>query len=160
MKENKPYRKNVGIVIFNSRGQVLMGNRVNNRSSWQFPQGGIDDNEEPLEAAKRELYEEVGIENAELVYEVPEWLSYDFPPDLDAPHFKDFRGQTQKWFLFYWDNPAGNCKLDVHEKEFDTVQFYPLKNCANTIVAFKKDIYKQLIAILGPEIEKYLKTKK
>ena len=65
----KEYRKNVGVVVFNAKGLVLLGNRISHRSSWQFPQGGMDDNEDPLVAAKRELYEEVGIDNAEFVYE-------------------------------------------------------------------------------------------
>lgn len=156
----KSYRKNVGIVVFNAKGFVLLGNRMSHRSSWQFPQGGLDDGEDPLTAAKRELYEEVGIQDAEFVYEVPEWLSYDFPKDLDLPHMKKFKGQTQKWFLAYWNHPASDCKLDVHEREFESVQFFPLKNAANTIVEFKKEIYKKLIQILGPEIEKYLKDKK
>ena len=155
----KEYRKNVGVVVFNAKGLVLLGNRISHRSSWQFPQGGMDDNEDPLVAAKRELYEEVGIDNAEFVYEVPEWLSYDFPANLDLPHMKGFKGQTQKWFLAYWDYPASNCKLDVHEREFETVQFFPLNNAANTIVEFKKEIYKKLIEVLRPEIDSYLKNR-
>lgn len=59
----------------------------------------MDDNEDPLVAAKRELYEEVGIDNAEFVYEVSDWLSYDFPANLDLPHMKGFKGQTQNGFL-------------------------------------------------------------
>ena len=143
------YRKNVGVVVFNAKGLVLLGNRISHRSSWQFPQGGMDDNEDPLVAAKRELYEEVGIDNAEFVYEV----------SVDLPHMKGFKGQTQKWFLAYWDYPASNCKLDLHEREFETVQFFPLKNAANTIVDFKKEIYKKLIEILRPEIDRYLKNR-
>ncbi|MBP7281764.1 MAG: RNA pyrophosphohydrolase [Leptospiraceae bacterium] len=155
----KPYRKNVGVVVFNSKGLVLLGNRISNRSSWQFPQGGMDDNEEPIVAAKRELYEEVGIDNAEFVYEIPEWLNYDFPENMDLPHLKEYRGQTQKWFLAYWDYPTSKCKLDVHEREFETVQFFPLKNAGNTVIEFKKEIYKKLIQVLPPEIEKFLKTR-
>jgi putative (di)nucleoside polyphosphate hydrolase len=156
----KPYRKNVGIVVFNSKGQVLMGNRLSHRSSWQFPQGGIDDKEEPKDAAKRELYEEVGIENGEFIFESPDWLKYDFPADIEPAHLQKYQGQMQKWYLVYWDEPASKCKLDLHEREFESVKFYPLKNCANTIVEFKKDVYKQLIILFGPEIEKFLAANK
>jgi putative (di)nucleoside polyphosphate hydrolase len=156
----KPYRKNVGIVVFNSKGLVLLGNRINNRSSWQFPRGGIDDKEEPLVAAKRELFEEVGIDNAEFIYEIPDWLNYDFPESMDLPHMKKYKGQTQKWFLAYWDNKVDKCKLDVHEREFEMVKFFPLKNSGNTVIEFKKEIYKKLIEIMGKEIENYLKKLK
>ncbi|HMV45867.1 MAG TPA: NUDIX domain-containing protein, partial [Leptospiraceae bacterium] len=80
----KPYRKNVGIVVFNSKGEVLVGRRVGPyRDNWQYPQGGIDEDEEPKQAAVRELYEEVGIKEVQFVYEAPKWISYDFPKDLD-----------------------------------------------------------------------------
>ena len=156
----KPYRKNVGIVVFNSKGEVLVGARVGMKDNWQFPQGGIDEEEEPKAAALRELYEEVGIQNAELVYENPDWISYDFPKDLDIKMAKKYAGQIQKWFLLYWDHPANECNLHVHEQEFETVKFIPFRSCVDTIVSFKRDAYFKLIEIFEPEIKKYLKNKK
>jgi putative (di)nucleoside polyphosphate hydrolase len=156
--QKKPYRKNVGMVIFNRNGEVLMGERLKVEGSWQFPQGGIDQGEEDLKAAQRELYEEVGIAEAKLVYEHPEWLYYDFPPDLKLwGGLQKYQGQMQKWFLFFWDHPADRCNLDTHEREFSTVKFIPIARCADTIVEFKQAVYLELIQSFAPAIAAYLK---
>jgi putative (di)nucleoside polyphosphate hydrolase len=153
----KTYRKNVGMVVFNQKGEVLVGERENIPKSWQFPQGGIDQNEEPKAAALRELYEEVGISDPELVQEIEEWLCYDFPKDLKLnSHMAKYQGQTQKWFLFYWNHPASECNLDIHEREFTEVKFMPFAQCLDTIVDFKKPIYTQLIEIFAPTIATYI----
>ncbi|MCB1178250.1 MAG: RNA pyrophosphohydrolase [Leptospiraceae bacterium] len=152
----KPYRKNVGIVIFNSSGKVLVGERAGMKGNWQFPQGGIDEGEDIDFAAKRELYEEVGIKDAEKVYEHPDWLNYDFPETLKIKMAEKYRGQSQKWLLFYWDHPAEDCNLTVHEREFDTVVFMELEATIESIVPFKKDVYKSVIESFGPKIKEYL----
>ena len=54
MKE-KGYRLNVGLIIADKQGKVLLCKRKG-MNSWQFPQGGIDLNESSLKAAKRELF--------------------------------------------------------------------------------------------------------
>lgn len=156
----KPYRKNVGVVIFNSFGEVLVGERIGLDGSWQFPQGGIDDSEDTKSAAYRELYEEVGIKEAELVYEIPNWISYDFPQNFKSPMAKKYAGQIQKWFLLYWDHPANECNLHVHEQEFESVKFIPLSSCVDSIVSFKKDVYVKLVELLEPEIKSYLGRRK
>lgn len=156
MKE-KPYRQNVGMIVFNRNGEVLMGERVNVPNAWQFPQGGIDDQEIPRVAALRELYEEMGIADAKLVKEHEEWLYYDFPADLNLHGgLQKYRGQMQKWFLFFWDCTAEECNLDAHEREFVKVQFMPLEQSADSIVEFKKQVYEQLIQIFQPVIKDYL----
>lgn len=148
------------MVVFNSKGDVLVGERVNFKGSWQFPQGGIDDEEEILAAAKRELYEEVGIEDVIKVSEFPEWIDYDFPETLKLnKKLKKFKGQTQKWFLFYWDGKAEECRLDLDQKEFSEVRFIPFETCLDTIVPFKKTVYKQLLSYFMPEIQSYLGKK-
>lgn len=154
---NKPYRKNVGIVVFNSKGEVLVGERLNLPGAWQFPQGGVDEGEELLFAAQRELYEEVGIKDAKFVFEYPEWLSYDFPPDLKIPQAEKYRGQTQKWFLFYWDNSPEECNLEVHEREFNSVKFMPLEDTINYVAPFKREVYKKIIEGFKNVIKLYLK---
>ncbi|EQA43974.1 putative RNA pyrophosphohydrolase [Leptospira broomii serovar Hurstbridge str. 5399] len=153
----KPYRKNVGMVVFNSKGDVLVGERTNFQGSWQFPQGGIDDEESSEEAAQRELYEEVGIQNGIIIYEFPEWIQYDFPESLSLnKHLKKFRGQSQKWFLFYWNGVAEDCRLDVHEREFERVRFIPIRDCLTTVVPFKRDVYEKLVMEFEPKIRSYL----
>ena len=77
------YRINVGIVLINNKKQVLLGKRVNYKTfAWQMPQGGIDQNEEPIESVFRELKEEVGTNNIIIIKELQEWIKYDFPKDI------------------------------------------------------------------------------
>jgi putative (di)nucleoside polyphosphate hydrolase len=152
----KPYRKNVGIVVFNKEGKVLVGERLNFNGFWQFPQGGVDEGEELLSAAKRELYEEVGIGNATFVYELEDWIKYDFPEYLKIKLVEKYSGQTQKWFLFYWNHDISECNLQTHEQEFERVQFIDIEKSHETIVEFKKHIYEHLIEKFSPIIKKFV----
>ena len=101
--KEKGYRLNVGIIVANSDGKLLYCKRKNSKN-WQFPQGGIDKNEDIFIAALRELYEEVGIEEnkVKLIKESDHWYKYDLPKKYKRNNFlwEDFRGQKQKWFLF------------------------------------------------------------
>lgn len=157
----KRYRKNVGMVVFNAKGEVLVGDRLNFPGSWQFPQGGVDNGENIKNAALRELYEEVGINDGKIIYEHDEWISYDFPEEIrQSGRFKEFHGQKQKWFLIFWDQDAGNCKLDIHEREFNGVKFIPLSSCLETVVKFKREVYETIIKHFGPIIADYIKERK
>ncbi|TGK01361.1 RNA pyrophosphohydrolase [Leptospira langatensis] len=157
---DKPYRKNVGMVVFNSKGEVLVGERLNFKGSWQFPQGGIDEGEEPKAAAERELFEEVGIRTAEIVHEYPTWIEYDFPETLKlSSNLKKYKGQTQKWYLMYWDGRAEDCDLEVHEREFEKVRFIPFQDCLSTVVPFKRDVYEKLLIEFEPRIKTYLASR-
>ena len=101
--KEKGYRLNVGIIVANSDGKLLYCKRKNS-DNWQFPQGGIDRNEDPFLAALRELYEEVGIQKdkVNLIKESENWYKYDLPRKYKKNNFlwNDFKGQKQKWFLF------------------------------------------------------------
>ena len=106
MTENKPYRPNVGIALFNAGGEVLIGRRFKDDGpeiilpglEWQMPQGGIDADEDPRSAVMRELYEETGVVHADYLDET-DWLTYDFIAFDDPTHrFAGYRGQRQKWF--------------------------------------------------------------
>jgi 8-oxo-dGTP pyrophosphatase MutT (NUDIX family) len=103
--ESLPYRLNVGAVLFSRAGQVLVARRADFPNAegaaggWQLPQGGIDEGEDPRVAIFRELGEEIGTANAEILAEHPDWLDYDLPPHLIGKAFKGrYRGQRQKWF--------------------------------------------------------------
>jgi putative (di)nucleoside polyphosphate hydrolase len=155
----RTYRPNVGIVVFNAEGKVLVGMRSNVLGAWQFPQGGVDEGEDILFAAQRELYEEVGIKDAELVFEFPEWIQYDFPDDLKTELTKKYKGQTQKWFLFYWNHPASDCNLTVHEREFEEVKFSEITYVLENIVSFKKKVYETILTVFEREIKNFLSKK-
>ncbi|XP_030962351.1 nudix hydrolase 26, chloroplastic-like isoform X2 [Quercus lobata] len=88
------YRKNAGICLINSSKKIFVASRLNRPNVWQMPQGGIDEGEDPRSAAIRELKEETGISSAEVIAEVPYWLTYDWPKVKE-----NLKGQAQKWFL-------------------------------------------------------------
>ncbi|XP_020694255.2 nudix hydrolase 26, chloroplastic-like isoform X2 [Dendrobium catenatum] len=98
------YRKNVGICLINSSKKIFSASRLDIPDAWQMPQGGVDEGEDPRDAAIRELMEETGVSSAEILAEVPYWLTYDFPPEvrekLNKQWGSDWKGQAQKWFCF------------------------------------------------------------
>lgn len=98
------FRAGVVLVIRRENGDLLAFERVDVPGAWQLPQGGLDGDEEPLEAARRELLEETGLgdQDVRLVFELPEWIAYEWPDEIRS-RVKDGRhrrGQIQKWFLF------------------------------------------------------------
>src|SRR5215472_13705143 len=95
------YRRAVGIMLLNRDGEVFVGRRIDMPAmpAWQMPQGGIDPGETPLQAALRELKEEIGTDQAEVLGESRIWLTYDVPAELAAGLWGGrYRGQRQKWF--------------------------------------------------------------
>ncbi|TGL53224.1 RNA pyrophosphohydrolase [Leptospira meyeri] len=154
---DKPYRKNVGMVVFNSLGKVIVGERVQFPGSWQFPQGGIDEDEDYLDAAKRELYEELGVKKATYVTEYPDWIPYDFPNSLGLnSHLQKFRGQLQRWILFYWDGRIEDCDLVHHEQEFLTVKFMEIEDTIGSVVEFKRAVYEKFVPLFKSAIQNYI----
>jgi putative (di)nucleoside polyphosphate hydrolase len=142
-----PYRRGVGIALFNRQGQVFTAQRIDTQGAWQMPQGGIDRDEDPWPAALRELKEEIGTAKAERLGET-DWLRYDLPPDLvgHAWHGK-YRGQEQKWFAARFLGTDGDIDLaaDKHP-EFDAWQWRDLDTLPVLIVPFKRSLYEQVAA--------------
>ncbi|MBX2832812.1 MAG: RNA pyrophosphohydrolase [Rhodospirillales bacterium] len=145
--EDLPYRPCVGIALFNTDGLVWMGNRIGFEGAWQLPQGGIDDGETPVEAAMRELVEEIGVgtDKAEIIAETPGWLTYDLPDHLIGKAFKGkYRGQKQKWFAMRFTGKDKHIKIDVPNPEFDDWRWNDLATLPDLIVPFKRPVYLQL----------------
>jgi putative (di)nucleoside polyphosphate hydrolase len=142
-----PYRPNIGIALFNPDGQVFMGERINIEDAWQMPQGGIDKGESLLDAAYRELLEEVGTNKAEYLGETPDWLYYDFPDYSKNPEFRGrYRGQKQKWVAMRFTGEDGDINLNHYEKpEFSQWRWVPLSEVTDMIVAFKRPIYEEVV---------------
>jgi putative (di)nucleoside polyphosphate hydrolase len=147
LKEQKRYRPNVAAVILSHeyplKCQLFIALRGDIEDAWQFPQGGIDEGESPTEALLRELKEEIGTKKVEIIAEYPEWLSYDFPTKI-AQKMYPYDGQIQRYFLVRLKNSA---KLDLNTKhpEFSEYKFVGVKEALESIVYFKKPIYKKVL---------------
>jgi putative (di)nucleoside polyphosphate hydrolase len=154
--ESLPYRLNAGAVLFNHDGLVLVARRAapaggaileGSPGGWQLPQGGIDADEDPRQAVLRELAEEIGTGNAEIIGEHPEWLSYDLPPELVGKAFKGrYRGQRQKWFALRFLGKDSDIRLDADpHPEFDAWKWTDLAALPGLAVSFKRPIYEILV---------------
>lgn len=156
MIDNQGYRANVAIALLNSRNKIFWGQR-RNRSSWQFPQGGINKGESALEAMYRELYEEIGLrpQDVEVISSTREWFKYDIPDALIRKKEPVCYGQKQKWFLLRLKSCESNINLSTNETpEFENWRWvnywYPL----NHVVNFKQDVYKRALTYFKEYIEK------
>jgi putative (di)nucleoside polyphosphate hydrolase len=141
-----PYRKGVGIMLFNKSKNIFVGKRIDNQSAWQMPQGGVDDNESPLEAAKRELHEETGIHSIEIIKQSHKQYTYDLPGYLLGKLWKGkFKGQQQTWFLAKF--LGENKEIDLQQKhpEFKEWKWVLIDELPDLIVPFKKALYQELV---------------
>lgn len=146
-KLQKRYRPNVAAVIvspsYPERIEIFIGSRSDIAGAWQFPQGGIDAGEKPQEALLRELSEEIGTSNVEILAEFPEWIRYDFP-DTIAPKMYPYDGQEQKYFLVRLKNRS-SINICTKEPEFDSFKFVGAKDVLKHISSFKKPIYQKVL---------------
>lgn len=159
----KIYRLGAGAVVFNREGKVWVGARANMKEDhWQFAQGGIEPTENPIQAAKRELFEETNICSVKLVSEYPGLLRYDFPADILEKQRLLGRtnvGQEQYWFLFFFDGNDNEIDLSARpeEIEFKKYKWAEITEAAREVVEFKRPIYKCLADYFQPRIEAFIK---
>lgn len=154
-----PYRPCVGIALFNAQGLVWVGHRIpkwekdSNLNLWQMPQGGIDEGESPKQAALRELEEETGTRNAEILAECPEWLAYDLPIEALGIGLKGkYRGQKQRWFAMRFLGDDSEINIDTPfggKPEFDDWEWVELEEAVRRIVAFKRPIYEEVARVFA-----------
>ena len=153
MNEEANYRLNVGLIIVNNYGKVLICKRKNS-NQWQFPQGGIDKGESPIEAAKREIFEEVGIKSSQIrvLGKIKDWVKYEIPKKLAKKNFKKkgIVGQKQKWFIFKIKSKASISFINDPDNEFDDFAWVSYWHPIALIVSFKKDVYRSVLAELLP----------
>lgn len=150
------YRKNVGIVVADKEGKVLMCARADQEDlQWQFPQGGIENGEDITAAAKRELYEETGISSVRLVKVMPKTLRYDFPKSAKKRYGGLYKGQEQTWVLFYFygQDDEINFLANPEEIEFKSFEWVDICEAPQRIVVFKKQVYQKVAEYFA----KYLK---
>jgi putative (di)nucleoside polyphosphate hydrolase len=126
--------------------RIFVGRRTGQSDAWQMPQGGIDDGESAVEAACRELWEEVGTAKALLLRESQGWLTYDVPEALRPAHWKGrWRGQAQKWFALAFTGRDTDIALDAHDREFDSWQWMSAAEMLERIVPFKRPVYETVV---------------
>lgn len=142
------YRPNVGIVICNRKGQVLWAKRCG-QNSWQFPQGGINDNESAEQAMYRELHEEVGLQpkDVRLLYVSKHWLRYKLPKRLLRYDSKTMCiGQKQRWFLLQLVSDEKNINMQTTKSpEFDGWRWVSFWYPVRQVVSFKRDVYRKVM---------------
>lgn len=142
------YRPNVGIVICNRKGQVLWAKRCG-QNSWQFPQGGINDNESAEQAMYRELHEEVGLQpkDVRLLYVSKHWLRYKLTKRLLRYDSKPMCiGQKQRWFLLQLVSDEKNINMQTTKSpEFDGWRWVSFWYPVRQVVSFKRDVYRKVM---------------
>ena len=148
MNEDKvlPLRIGVGIILLNDENKVFVGKRIDNpKNFWQMPQGGVDKNENFLQAAKRELEEETGIKSIKLIKELNGWLEYDLPKNLLGKIWKGkYRGQKQKWFIMKFMGKNNEINLKTQKPEFLDWKWIEVSKLQNVAIYFKTHIYKKV----------------
>ena len=148
MKNNTelPLRIGVGVILLNSQKKVFVGKRIDNPSNhWQMPQGGVDENENFLEAAKRELMEETSIKSVKLIKEIDGWLTYNLPKNLLGKIWEGkYRGQNQKWFIMNFIGKDDEINIKTKNPEFLEWKWVEIDQLIDVVVDFKRDVYKKV----------------
>lgn len=148
MQKAKKYRPNVAAIILSSdyplKCRFFIAHRCDIKGAWQFPQGGIDEGESPRDALFRELKEEIGTNEVEVLCECPEWVKYDFPKNMAKKIYAGFDGQIQKYFLVRLKNDS---LIDIQTPvpEFDKYDFVDYERLLEQVTPFKKEVYKQIL---------------
>ncbi|GHS87063.1 RNA pyrophosphohydrolase [Campylobacterota bacterium] len=145
---SKNYRPNVAAVILSSQYpsvcELLIAERSDVRGAWQFPQGGIDEDEDAKTALFRELGEEIGTSEVEIIAEHPDWICYDFPESVTKKMYP-YDGQKQKYFLVRLKSSA-EINLATRSPEFIHSKFVPIDDVLRHVSFFKRPIYKKVLA--------------
>ena len=149
MKKNYsklPLRKGVGIVLLNNKNKVFVAKRIDNpKNFWQMPQGGVDEGEDFLIAAYRELNEETSIKSVQLIKELDGTTTYELPDHLLGIIWKGkFRGQKQKWYIVKFLGNDDEINLNTKHPEFIEWKWINYNLLTDVIVDFKKKVYEKL----------------
>ena len=141
-----PLRSGVGIVVLNKQNKVFVAKRIDNpKNFWQMPQGGVDEGENFLNAAYRELEEETSIKKVKLIQELEGTITYELPDRLLGIIWKGkYRGQKQKWFLMRFNGEDNEINIKTKNPEFLDWKWIELDQITETVVSFKLHIYIEL----------------
>ena len=145
-KNKLPLRIGVGVVLLNKKNSIFVGKRIDNaKNFWQMPQGGVDNNENLFEAAKRELEEETSIKSTELIKELGFWLEYNLPRNLLGKIWKGkYRGQKQKWFIMKFTGNENEINIKTQNPEFLEWKWIKPEKLTDNVVHFKHNVYSKI----------------
>ena len=141
-----PLRKGVGIVLLNNENKVFVAKRIDNpKNFWQMPQGGVDEGEDYLKAAFRELEEETSIKSVKLIKELDGTLTYDLPDRLLGIIWKGkYKGQKQKWFIVRFEGEEKEINIKTKHPEFLDWKWVSIDKITDIVVDFKKKVYSKV----------------
>ncbi len=149
----KSYRPNVAAIVLSSKYphecEFLLGLRNDIDGAWQFPQGGIDEGESPKEALLRELKEEIGTDEVEIIASYPEWVCYEFPGKIVKKMYP-YDGQCQKYFLVKLKSDS-KVNIQTKEPEFSECKFVKSNEIYENVTYFKLNVYKRVIKYFKSE---------
>ena len=149
MTNNKidlPLRSGVGIAVLNKDNKIFVAKRIDNpKNFWQMPQGGVDDGEDYLTAAYRELEEETSIKEVEVIKELDELITYELPKKLLGIIWNGkYRGQEQKWFLMRFLGKDSDINIKTKNPEFCEWKWIEIDNLTDQVVNFKLHVYESV----------------
>jgi len=157
------FRLNVGVILVNNSGRVFWGKR-HGHDAWQFPQGGISEDETALNAMHRELYEEIGLErcDVEVLGVTKHWLKYKLPKQYLRLGSKPLViGQKQKWYLLKLKASEQKIRLDLSDSvEFDSWRWVDYHYPPEHVIFFKKQVYTQALKELKPHLKRQFSKKR
>jgi len=144
--KNLPLRSGVGIVVVNKLNKVFVAKRIDNQKNfWQMPQGGVNDGEDFLTAAYRELEEETSMKNVKLIDELNGFITYNLPNQLIGIIWKGkYKGQKQKWFLMRYLGKDSEINIHTKKAEFLDWKWVDLKEITDLVVDFKLHVYQEV----------------
>ena len=144
--QDLPLRSGVGIVLLNNNNKIFVAKRIDNpKNFWQMPQGGVDKNENFLNAAYRELKEETSIENVKLIKELDGFMTYELPSNLIGIIWKGrYRGQKLKWFVMKFLGNDNEININTRNPEFLDWKWIELDKITEVVVKFKLEVYKKV----------------
>ena len=147
IEQRLPLRTGVGIIVLNKQNKIFVGKRKDNPGDkWQMPQGGVDEGEDYVTAMRRELSEETGIQNIEIIKEIEKIYQYELPENLVGIIWKGkYRGQKQKWFITRFLGEEKEINLNTKHAEFVDWKWIEPKLLPKVIVNFKKNLYLNLL---------------
>lgn len=155
------YRQCASAIVFNQKGLVLLGNRIDTTDdAWQFSQGGIEQGETPVVAAKRELFEEMSVTSVIPIYSDNKPFRYEFPADVKATFRKKgimTSGQDIYFSLFYFSGKEDEINIHTPNPEFMEYKWDTLDFAVQNVVNFKKEAYSFAAKLVYPLICQYLK---